>query len=684
MMNHARAASPMAGRRPSFSFLRAPTARLRPGYAMTRARRILCIPALALLAALAPLTVHAAYVDNGDGTVTDTVTGLMWDKCPYGQTANDCSGGSATRYTWANALALTAALNGIGYKGHNDWRLPSIRELESLVLIRLTHPAIDDVAFPNTDVSQWYWSSTLVVHDTSAAWAIPFQTGDFDARDWSLQANNSFVRAVRGGQPGDSFDILATDTMTTNAGTTPQSATVNTAFAHALAVTVKDPGNNPVPGLTVLFTLPAAGASGTFPGAALTAAATTNASGIATSPLVTANATIGSFSATATAAGVAVPATFNLQNTAAAVVALAVTGGNGQSTRVSTAFPVALTVKATDGGGIPVPNATVQFAVPTQAATALLSAASAVTDGNGLASITATASAISGAYQVTAVSGAGSTSFKLTNTITIAAGNTCGGNASTNADLVEQYYAAILRRPSDAGGKAYWISEADRLCGLGADPKEAFFLLANVFFNSPEYAAFIRDNTGFVTDNYITFFGRQPDAGGLAYWTGQIAAGLPRNIVMSSFLFSPEFTATMNGVFPGRTARAETYLTLNLYGGLFRRLADSPGYMYWNGQFRSAQCDASPAAAVQAIIDTVSSQFLASPEYAARGATDSQYVQDLYYALLQRGGDLPGFNFWVGQLTGGVQTRGQVRQQFLVSPEMQAQSAAIAAQGCLP
>ncbi len=93
---------------------------------------------------------HAAYVDNGDGTVTDTVTGLMWDKCPYGQTANDCSGDSAIRFTWAQALAQTVGLNGINYKGHNDWRLPSIRELESLVKIGLTNPTIDDVAFPNT------------------------------------------------------------------------------------------------------------------------------------------------------------------------------------------------------------------------------------------------------------------------------------------------------------------------------------------------------------------------------------------------------------------------------------------------------------------------------------------------------------------------------------------------------
>ena len=116
--------------------------------------------------------------------------------------------------------------------------------------------------------------------------------------------------------------------------------------------------------------------------------------------------------------------------------------------------------------------------------------------------------------------------------------------------------------------------EADRLCALGADPKETFVLMANVFFNTPEYLGFNRDDNGFVTDLYNALFSRLPDAAGLSYWLGQLAAGMPRNNVMSSFLFSPEFTATMNAAFPGQTARAETYLVLNLYGGLFRRLAE--------------------------------------------------------------------------------------------------------------
>jgi hypothetical protein len=259
----------------------------------------------------------------------------------------------------------------------------------------------------------------------------------------------------------------------------------------------------------------------------------------------------------------------------------------------------------------------------------------------------------------------------------------CVSNSATNADLVEQYYAAILGRRSEPGGKAFWPSEADRLCSLGADPAQTFVVMANVFFNTPEYLAFNRDDIGFVTDLYKALFNRQRDAGGLSYWLSQLASGMPRNNVMSWFLLSPEFEAMMNSAFPGQMARAETYLVLNLYGGLFRRLAESGGYTYWTGQFRAAQCNASPAAAVQATIDSVSSQFVASAEYAARATTNSQYVVDLYYALLQRGAEPGAIDYWVGQLDGGFLSRFEVRQQFLTSPEMTAQSAAIAAQGCL-
>ena len=80
--------------------------------------------------------------------------------------------------------------------------------------------------------------------------------------------------------------------MTANAGTTPQSATINTAFANALAVTVRDAGSNPVAGVNVTFTAPGSGASGLFATITTTITVATNASGVAAAPF-TANGTAG-------------------------------------------------------------------------------------------------------------------------------------------------------------------------------------------------------------------------------------------------------------------------------------------------------------------------------------------------------------------------------------------------------
>jgi len=91
--------------------------------------------------------------------------------------------------------------------------------------------------------------------------------------------------------------------MTANAGTTPQSATINTAFANALAVTVKDAGSNPVSGVNVTFTAPGAGASGVFSNSTATITVATNGLGVASAPF-TANATAGGpYTVTAAATG---------------------------------------------------------------------------------------------------------------------------------------------------------------------------------------------------------------------------------------------------------------------------------------------------------------------------------------------------------------------------------------------
>ena len=159
--------------------------------------RLMIATLVAVVLAVWVTGVHAAFVDNGNGTVTDTSTGLMWQQ----DTARDGEGNYDTM-TWEEALAYCEALE-LPNGGYTDWRLPTIKELLSLVDYSQYDPAIDEIFRLNT-VSSRYWSSTTVASSTYNAGVVDFSNG-YDY--WSNKPNNYYVRAVRGGQSG-SFDPL--------------------------------------------------------------------------------------------------------------------------------------------------------------------------------------------------------------------------------------------------------------------------------------------------------------------------------------------------------------------------------------------------------------------------------------------------------------------------------------------
>jgi ribosomal protein S11 len=112
--------------------------------------------------------------------------------------------------------------------------------------------------------------------------------------------------------------------ITANAGTTPQSATVTNPFGTALAVTVLDGGSNPINNASVTFTAPGAGASGTFSNSSNSITVNTNSSGVASAGMFTANTTPGSYSVTASVSGLGSQASFSLTNNPGAATHLSV------------------------------------------------------------------------------------------------------------------------------------------------------------------------------------------------------------------------------------------------------------------------------------------------------------------------------------------------------------------------
>ena len=130
-----------------------------------------------------------SYTDNGDGTVTDNVTGLMWQKQ-----------GDGTQRTWSTAGTYCTNLS-IG--GHSDWRLPAIMELLSIVDYGVhPGPTINATFFPNT-YADWYWSSTTYADDTTTMWDVGFDGGEY--YNDNTATINDYVRCVRGGQNSASF-----------------------------------------------------------------------------------------------------------------------------------------------------------------------------------------------------------------------------------------------------------------------------------------------------------------------------------------------------------------------------------------------------------------------------------------------------------------------------------------------
>jgi hypothetical protein len=249
--------------------------------------------------------------------------------------------------------------------------------------------------------------------------------------------------------------------------------------------------------------------------------------------------------------------------------------------------------------------------------------------------------------------------------------------ASPTPSLVPHFYRTILRREPDAGGGAFWEGELARVTGMGASASEVWFAMTSAFFASAEYAALHRDDVGFVTDLYASFLDRAADSSGMAYWTSLLAQGMPRDVIAAALMFSPEFAAmTGSGA---KSARVETDVVLDFYRGLLARLPDSGGFSHWLTNFRSAQCQG--AAAVSAQADAISAAFANGAEAAARGRTNAQYVADLYNAFLRRGGDLAGVRHWIQQLDRGV-PRDEVRRAFLASPEFSARVQAVASAGC--
>lgn len=134
-------------------------------------------------------TPSSRFEVHGDVTVTDKKTKLIWKHCVQGLSGENCSVGAAIKKTWEQALQEA--------KNNSGWRLPNIKELQSIVEEQCYLPALNTQIFPGNSTSSGVWSSSPGAYGTNGAWYVNFNYGlsSGNGRGNALQ-----IRLVRSGQ----------------------------------------------------------------------------------------------------------------------------------------------------------------------------------------------------------------------------------------------------------------------------------------------------------------------------------------------------------------------------------------------------------------------------------------------------------------------------------------------------
>jgi hypothetical protein len=231
-------------------------------------------------------------------------------------------------------------------------------------------------------------------------------------------------------------------------------------------------------------------------------------------------------------------------------------------------------------------------------------------------------------------------------------------DATSSGGKVYALYQGLLGRAPDSGGLSYWADQFDH----GASPAS----LTAGFLASAEGQARLgsADNTGFVEQLYQNTLGRAADAGGLQYWTDQLAHGASRVDVADGFVFSAEHTSNLQPALSAGILVPDQNATevSRIYYTMLGRAPDADGLGYWTDQIEHGGGSAS----------SVAQAFLGTPENQAKygSLSNSDYVDALYVNALGRHADSGGQAYWTNQLDHG-ESRADLAVQLSQSAEAQ-------------
>ncbi|MBP5492584.1 MAG: DUF4214 domain-containing protein [Clostridiales bacterium] len=230
-------------------------------------------------------------------------------------------------------------------------------------------------------------------------------------------------------------------------------------------------------------------------------------------------------------------------------------------------------------------------------------------------------------------------------------------------DFVERLYVVALGRPSEAEGKAYWVEQVVKNGFTGADCARFFML------GAPEFLGRGLTDDEFVEVLYKTYFDRDSEPDGKAYWLGRLASGTERAVLVEEFIESVEWcnVCAGYGVKSGAQYHKATVPSKNavkfatrLYTCCLGRDPEAEGLEYWALALTNLDATGYQAASL----------FFTLPEFVGLKTTNEEYLTRLYTTFMGRDPEADGFAYWLGLLNGGTD-RVDVMKAFAGCPEFQ-------------
>ena len=228
-------------------------------------------------------------------------------------------------------------------------------------------------------------------------------------------------------------------------------------------------------------------------------------------------------------------------------------------------------------------------------------------------------------------------------------------------DFVERLYTVALGRPSEEGGKKYWVEEITNGRKTGGDCG-IFFLTGEEFTNRK---LSVED---FVETLYKTFFGRASEASGKAYWVGVLKNGGDRTAVIKGFIDSKEWCnlcadyGVRSGALSAKAEKASknaTEFATRLYTCCLGREPEEKGLKYWALALTNLEQTGCSAA----------KQFFTGDEFVNLKLKNEEYVRRLYTTFMGRDPQASEVTYWAGEIKAGRQTKDSVLAFFGQSDE---------------